>query len=461
MKLRSLIGDKAFYRQLFIVAAPLVLQQLITTSVQLVDNVMVGRLGEFALGSVSVVNQLYFVVILITFGAMGGAGVFTAQYFGSKNLDKLKQTFRFKVVVGFLIAILAWVIFTLFGTSLIGIFTKNPITIAGGLDYLEIAKWSAFPWILSVAVSSTFREIGITKPLLKISIVAILTNTGLNFLLIFGMFGFPALGIVGAGIATLISRIVELTMTLILLYFRGKVFSTRIFHIFQINKKLLVAIIIMALPLTLNEALWSSGQTAFLFAYSTRGDDALAAMNITGAISQLVFVTFGGISTAIAVMVGNTLGNNDLHLARENSKKLIAFSVIFAAAAGVVLFILSFFILEIYNVTETVKKTAMFNIRVNALFIPVYSFNVALYFTLRSGGDTKSTFMMDAGYMWTVPVPVALLLAFFTQLPVIYMFLIVQMLDIPKMIFGLSRYKKEHWVKNLALESNQEISESV
>ncbi len=450
MKMKNLVGDRAFYRQLISVAAPLVLQQLITTSVQLVDNVMVGRLGESAIGSVSIVNQLYFVVILITFGAMGGAGVFSAQYFGSKDYEKLKQTFRFKILVGMGVALISFIVFSLFGENLLRLFTDNPVTIAGGLDYLNIARWSAFPWILSVAISNTFRETGVTKPLLKISIVAIITNTGLNFILIFGLFGFPALGIIGAAIATFLSRIVELSLSVILLLRKGKIFSTKITQIFHIDKRILSAIVIMALPLTLNEALWSSGQTAFLHAYSTRGDTALAALNITGAISQLVFVTFGGIATAVAVMVGNTLGKNELEQARDNAKKLIAFSVVFAAVAGLVLFILSFFILNIYDVSEATKQIATFNIRVNAIFIPVYSFNVALYFTLRAGGDTKSTFLMDAFYMWVVPVPIALLMAYFTNLPVIYMFLIVQMLDMPKMLFGLSRYKKGHWIKNLA-----------
>ncbi|MCR3906641.1 MAG: MATE family efflux transporter, partial [Tenericutes bacterium] len=183
--MKHLIGDRAFYKTLIGVAAPLVLQQLITTSVQLVDNVMVGRLGEQAIGSVAVVNQLYFIVILVTFGALGGAGIFTAQYFGSKDFDRLKETFRFKVIIGFLIALLSFVLFSLFGRTFISIFTDNPVTIQGGLNYLNIIKWSAFPWILSVAISNTFREIGITKPLLKISIFTILANTGLNFVLIF------------------------------------------------------------------------------------------------------------------------------------------------------------------------------------------------------------------------------------------------------------------------------------
>jgi Na+-driven multidrug efflux pump len=271
--------------------------------------------------------------------------------------------------------------------------------------------------------------------------------------MIFGMFGFPALGIVGAALATLIARFVELGLSLILLRRSGEHFSTDFKHIFRIDKKILAGIVLMALPLTLNEALWSSGQTVFLHAYSTRGDSALAAMNISGAISQLVFVTFGGIATAVAVMVGNTLGTNDLEKAKDNARKLIAFAVVFAMVAGMILFILSFFILNIYDVSYSTKAIARFCIRVNALFIPVYSFNVAVYFILRSGGDTRSTLLMDAGYMWVITVPVAIMLAYLTNLPVIYMFLIVQMLDIPKTMFGLSRYRKGYWIKNLAIHN--------
>lgn len=446
-------GDKAFYKTLFTVAAPLILQQLITTSVQLVDNVMVGKLGEEAIGAVSVVNQLYFVVILITFGALGGAGIFTAQYFGSKDYDKLKQTFRFKLIIGMFIALLSFVVFSLFGRSLIMIFTDNETTIELAMTYLSYARWSAFPWILSVAIANTFRETGITKPLLVISIVAILTNTVLNYLLIFGNFSFPKLGVEGAAIATTISRFVEFFLMFILLSKKGHVFNTSLKEVFKIDRKLLISIFVMALPLLLNELFWSTGQTVFLHAYSRRGDQALAAMNITSAISQLVFVTFGAIATAVAVLVGNTLGRNELEEAKDNAKKLIATAVIVAAAAGLILFALSFFILNIYDVSDATKQIAQFNIRINALFIPVFSFNVTLYFTLRAGGDTKSTFLMDAGYMWFLPVPIALLLSYFTDMPVTMMFLFVQMLDIPKMLIGLSRYRKEHWVRNLAIES--------
>ena len=453
--MKTFIGDRQFYKTLFQVAAPLVLQQLITTSVQLVDNVMVGRLGESSIGAVSVINQLYFIVILVTFGAYAGAGIFTSQFFGSGDHDKLKQTFRFKLITGALIALIALIIFTVFGENLIRLFTKNPETIKQGLAYLNIARWSAFPWVISVAISNTFREMSITKPLLYISIVAIITNTLLNFLLIFGLFGFPALGVTGAAIATFISRFVELGLMIVLLIKKGSIFNTKMTQMLHIQPKLLKSMIVMSIPLTINELLWSTGQTAFLHAYSTRGDSALAALNISGAISQLVFVTFGGIATAVAVLVGNTLGKNALDEAKDNARKLIAFSVFFAVIAGLILFILSFFILNIYDVAETTKDIARFNIRINALFIPVYSFNVALFFTLRSGGDTKSTFMIDSGYMWVVAVPIAMVLAYLTDLKVTMMFLLIQSLDLPKMFFGLSRFRKEHWVKNLALEHRE------
>ena len=453
--MRSFIGDRHFYKRLFAISLPIVLQQLLTSSLQLIDNLMVGDLGELAIGSVSVVNQLYFVIILITFGALGGAGIFTAQYFGSKEEEKLKQTFRFKLIVALLLVILSIVVFSVLGEYLIGFFTENQVTIAGGMDYLNIVKWSMLPWAFSIAISTTFREIGTTKPLLWITLGAIITNTVLNYLLIFGNFGFPNLGIEGAAYATLASRVVEFLLMFVLLIRKGKIFNTKIKDVFKIDALILKAIIIMALPLLLNEFFWSMGQTMFLQSYSTRGDSALAAMNITNAISQLVFVTFGGIGTGIAVMVGNTLGMNQLEGAKDNAKKVIAFAVAFAFVTGMMLFILSFFILDLYDITETTKRIAANNIRINAIFIPVYSFNVSMYFTLRAGGDTRSTMMMDSGYMWVVQVPLIFILARVTNLNVIMLFLIVQLLELPKSVFALSRYKKENWVRNLAIE-NQE-----
>ncbi|TVP95516.1 MAG: MATE family efflux transporter [Acholeplasmatales bacterium] len=444
------IGDRLFYKALLTLTVPLVLQQLITTSVQLIDNIMVGRLGESAISSVAVINQLQFVIILVFFGLMAGSGIFTSQYFGAKDFDKLAQTFRFKVIAGLFVAGVAVLILTVFGRHLVVVFTDTDETVASALSYLAIVKWGIFPLVLSIAISSTFRETGITRPLLYISTVAVLINTALNYVLIFGHFGAPQMGIEGAAIATVIARGIEFFLMFLFMMRKGQYFTSGIRRLFVIERSVLVGIIAMAIPLTLNEFMWSLGQTVFLHAYSTRGDSALAAMNMTNAISQLVFVTFAGIGTGVAVLVGNTLGKNELALAKQNAYKLAAFSVVVAILAGIGLFGLSFFILDLYAVSAATKSVAAFNIRVNAFFIPVFSLNVSLFFILRSGGDTRSTLLMDAVFMWVFVVPVALLLAYTTALPVTLMFLIVQSSDVPKAFIAISRFKKGHWIKNLA-----------
>lgn len=444
------VGDRLFYKTLLTLTVPLVLQQLITTSVQLIDNIMVGRLGESAISSVAVINQLQFVIILVFFGLMAGSGIFTSQYFGAKDFDKLAQTFRFKIIAGVLVAGVAVLILTVFGRSLVLAFTDTEETIGSALEYLAIVKWGIFPLVLSIAISSTFRETGITRPLLYISTIAVLINTALNYALIFGHFGAPQLGIAGAAIATLVARVVEFLLMFVYMIYKGQYFTSNLKRLFVIERTVLYGIIAMAIPLTLNEFMWSLGQTVFLQAYSTRGDSALAAMNMTNAISQLVFVTFGGIGTGVAVLVGNTLGKNELDLARQNAYKLVAFSVVVAVVAGVFLFGLSFFILDLYAVSASTKAIAAFNIRVNAFCIPVFSLNVSLFFILRSGGDTRSTLLMDSVFMWVFVVPMALILAYATTLPVTLMFLAVQTSDVPKAFIAISRFKKGHWIKNLA-----------
>ncbi len=455
--LKRFIGTKEFYKKLMAVSLPIVIQQLVTASVQLVDNVMVGSLGESAISSVAVVNQLFFVMMLLVFGLLGGAGIYTAQFFGSKDYQKLKETFRFKVTFAAIIAAVTFLIASFFGEQLIRVFTNTPSTVQLGLDYLAIAKFTVIPMYLSLSISTTFREIGNPRPLMRISIFAILTNTVLNYILIFGNLGAPALGVEGAAYATLIARTLEFGLLLVLLRRQGQMFATKIWRVLKINRKVLISILIVAAPMMLNELMWSTGQTMFLKAYSTRGDAALAAFNISNTISQLVFVIFSAMSTAVAVLVGNTLGANKLEEAKDNSVKLVAFSVFVALISGIGLVIASPFIPNIYDISESTKQIVTFNIIVNGLFIPVYAYNVGIFFVLRSGGDTRSTLLMDALFMWVVSVPIALVMAYFTSWDVRLMFLLVQATDFPKALFATVRYKKGHWVKNLAV-SDEELA---
>jgi len=218
-----------------------------------------------------------------------------------------------------------------------------------------------------------------------------------------------------------------------------------------------LATLIKAIVIIGYEIFWSVGQTTFLYAYSTRGDGALAAMNITNSISQITFVLFQALGTASAVFVGNKLGENELEEAQANAKRLVFTAGLVAAAVGLVQFMLSGVFTDFYVIDELTKSWAIFNIRVNALFVPLYTMNVTLFFIIRSGGDTKSTLLMDSGFMWLIAVPVALTLAFYTAYPITWMFLIVQGTEFLKVLFSVYRYNKKRWVKNLATETPQVV----
>ncbi len=450
MKIKQWLGDAAFYQRLFALSVPLVLQQLITASIQIVDNVMVGQLGETAIGAVGVVNQLFFVVIISSFGVMSGSTIYMAQYFGAKNKDKLQQTFHFTILAALAVGVVAFVLFSFADALLIGVFTQNVETTALAQDYIAIIRFGLFAFAVSIAISSSLRVVGITKPILWISVITIILNTILNAILIFGLFGVPAFGVVGAAIATLIARVVEALLSLWYLMKRQTIFKLQLRKLLQIEFSVAKAVVIIGLPLLLNEFLWSMGQTTYLYAYSTRGDSALAAMNVTNTISQITFVMFQAIGTAAAVFVGNKLGENSLEEAELNAKRLIFIATMIAVIVGLIQFGLSFYVLDLYSVSEVTKQAAQFNIRVNSLFVPLYTMNVTIFFIIRSGGDTVSTFLMDSGFMWVVAVPVALALAFFTTLPITIMFLLIQGTEFLKVAFAFNRFFQRRWIKNLA-----------
>jgi len=446
-------GDRAFYKKVAIIALPIILQQLLIASVQLIDNVMVGQLGESSINAVTIVNQLNFVVMIVTFGVMGGAGIFTAQYYGAKKEEALKMSFRYKIVAALIVSTVAFILFLLFGKTMISWFAENPLTIESGLDYLDIMMFGVFPFILSLAITTTFRETGTTTPLLWISLFALLLNAGINVILIFGYLGFPALGVVGAAIGTVVARCVEFFFLALLIKLRKAPFAFKLKTLFNISKPIVKKISLKAFPLTINEVFWSIGQTLFLFAFSVRGETALAAMNVNNAVSQIVFVTFSGIATAVAVMVGNTLGEAKIEEAETNAYKLIMTAFLSAVVVGAVLFLVSPWIVGLYDISKQTYDWALESIRYNSVLIWLYSVNVAIYFALRSGGDMKSTILADSVFTWVVMVPIALVLGYYSTVHIPLMFLIIKGTELPKFIYSLTLLKKRRWLQNLTIEN--------
>ena len=454
MKLiKTLFGTKEFYKKVAIIAIPIVLQQLIIASVNLVDNLMVGQLGEPSINAVTIVNQLNFVVMIVTFGVMGGAGIFTAQFFGAKKQEELKMSYRYKMAAAVLFSSTAFLLFILFGQTMIGWFASKSETIALGMDYLRIVQFGVFPFIISLAITTTFRETGTTKPLLYISLFALILNAAINYVLIFGYLGFEPMGVRGAAIGTVIARYIEMGLLYMLMIVKRAPFFAKLFTIFRIPKSLTKKISLKALPLTINEVFWSVGQTMFIFAFSLRGETALAAMNVNNAVSQIVFVTFSGIATAVAVMVGNTLGENKLDEAESNAYKLMMVAFLSAVVVGSLLFIMAPFVVGLYDISDQTYTWALITTRYNSVLICLYSVNVAIYFTLRSGGDMRSTVYADAGFTWVIMVPLALILAYFTNLDVTWLFLLVKGTELLKFFYALGLIKKKRWLQNLANEA--------
>ena len=456
--MRSLIGDRAFYRRLFTVMLPILTQNLITNFVNLLDNVMVGQVGTEPMSGVAIVNQLLFVFNLCIFGGLAGAGIFTAQFYGKSDNKGVADSFRGKLYIALGVLAVAFFVFIGFGERLILAFIHEgqenldmAATLAYGKDYLRVMLLQLLPFAVMQIYASTLRETGETLLPMKAGIVAVLVNLTGNYILIFGKLGVPALGVVGAAIATVISRYVECLIVVIWTHRHRQrcPYISQVYTTVRIPWELTRKIMVMGLPLLVNELLWAGGMTVLNQCYSIRGLEVVSAINISTAVSNLFFCAFISMGNTVAIMVGQLLGAGKLEEAVDEDRKLIAFAVALCAAVGVVMALLAPAIPQIYNTTDTVKRLAEELLFVIAVFMPVHGFNNACFFTLRSGGKTLITFVFDSVYIWVLCIPLAFCLSRFTAVPILPMYITVQLLDLVKVAMGYVLVKKRMWVKNL------------
>ena len=302
-----MLKDTKFQKTVLVIAVPLMLQQLIVSSVNLIDNLMVGQLGDIALSAVSMANRFYMIVWAGVNGTIASSVIYLSQYRGASDENHMKQSFRFMLVSSYLLCIVLFVIAFFFPEKVIGFFINDINVIRTGASYLKIAAISYLPSVLSLSVASAFRALGETKKPLYISIVSVLTNAIFNYLLIFGVFGFPQLGVVGAAIATLIARIVEAFIYLILLKRSDMPFKTSVFHLFRFELELAKRITIRALPLCINEILWSFGMSTLVRSYSSRGLVVNTAYSMASTIADLFFVLFGGMANGSKMRITTPL----------------------------------------------------------------------------------------------------------------------------------------------------------
>ena len=451
--------DKHFYRRILSVALPMMIQNGITNFVQMLDNVMVGQVGTIPMSGVAIVNQLLFVFNLCVFGAASGAGIFTAQFKGREDNEGIRHTFRFKILIGLLLSALGAGIFLTFREQLIGLYLTGEgspedaaQTMAYGVRYLKVMLLGLLPFALSNAYSGTMREVGETKVPMVAGIIAVLVNLIGNYILIFGHFGAPALGVVGAALATVISRFVELGIVAGWLHCHGArhPYIIGALRSFQIPRKLTGDIIRKGMPLLINEFLWSTGMAFLSQCYSTRGLEVVAAFNIATTISQLSNVVFISMGGAVGILMGQMLGAGlpEEEIRRDN-KRMMGLSVAVCFVVGAVTVALSGVFANLYNTTESVRRIAVGLICLSAVMMPVNSYNNAMYFTLRSGGQTFVTFIFDSGFSWCVCVPVAYILSRFTALPILPLYALCVGVDILKIPIGAYLLNKGVWIRRI------------
>ena len=459
--LNRYIGDRTFYKRVFSVAIPIIVQMGITNFVNLLDNIMVGQVGTIPMSGVSIVNGLMFVFNLCVFGASSGAGIFTAQFHGSHDQEGVRHTFRFKFLICAAISLAGIILFLLGGEFLIGLYLTgdgDAATAAGvleqGLKYLRVMLWGFVPFALANTYSSTLKECGNTLVPMVGGIIAVFVNLVGNYILIFGHFGAPAMGVEGAALATVISRYVELVIVGLWTHSNAHrhPFIRGIYRSFYIPGRLLKSIVLKGMPLLINEALWSGGMAIMNQCYSTCGLDVVPAMNISSTIFNLAAVAFLSLGNSVGIIMGQMLGAGKSEQdVRDYNRKLMVVAIAAGVVFGGIMASLSGIFPKIYNTTPEVRQLATWLICINACIMPFNSYTNATYFTLRSGGQTMITFLFDSCFVWCVCIPLAYGLSRFTDLSIVPLFAICVSTDLVKCAIGAYMIKKGKWIQNLTV----------
>lgn len=455
--MKTFIGDRAFYKRILLLAIPIMLQNLITNFVSMLDNIMVGRLGTEQMSGVAIVNQFVFVFTLLIFGAVSGAGIFGAQFFGNDDQKGVRDAFRFKVILCAILTVISIAVFLLFGEELIKLYLNDEsagnmeVTLRYGKEYLSMILWEIVPFVIVQIYAGTLRETEQPMVPMVAGVISVVVNLILNYTLIYGNFGAPQMGVSGAALATVIARVTECVIVVGWTHknIEKNPFIVGAYKSLRIPMSLVKKIMVKGTPLILNEFLWAGGQAVINQCFSVRGLNVVAAMNISSVISNLTGVVFIAMGTCTSIVVGQHLGANEFEEAKDSANKLIAFSVAVTLLTSVALFGLSALFPKAYNTTDEVREIASNLIKVVACFQPIHAFLNSSYFTIRAGGKTIITFCMDSLYSWVVAIPAAYCIVHFGHFDIITSYALYCCVDILKALIAFILLKREVWVQNI------------
>ncbi|MCJ7624360.1 MAG: MATE family efflux transporter [Anaerolineaceae bacterium] len=449
--LKNFLSDKAYFSALVQISLPIIIQQFIMSSLNMVDVVMIGQLGETAIAAVGLSNQIFFLLGLLLFGISSGAAIFSAQYWGKKDITNIHKVLGVCVTSGVLAGVLFSIIALVFPETTLGIYTKDSEVIALGGEYLRIVGFCYVAITITFSYSAILRSTENVKLPMTVSIIALSLNTFINYLLIFGNLGFPEMGVRGAAIATLISRTFECTTLLLLTYIKKTPAAAKIQDLLGfVNRPFLKRYFKTTLPVVLNELTWSLGITTYSIVYARISTEALAAVNIAMTIENMAHVVFSGLGHASAIMIGKKIGTNEMDRAHQYAGRSITLAITGAVIMGGVIIASAGKLLTLYNISEISRGFAHGELIVGGFVLWIRASNMTIMIgVLRSGGDTRFAFVVELLTIWVVGVPLAFLGAFVFHLPVYWVYLLVATEELMKFIIGFMRFRSKKWINNL------------
>lgn len=447
------LNDKSFFRKAVWIAIPVAVQGLLNTAINMVDTLMIGTLGVTTIAAVGLANKFFFVFTLLVFGIASGSGVLAAQYWGSKDLKNLRKVLGLALCLGLTGSLLFFAAGFLAPHIVMRIFTTSQDAVVVGAAYLAVVCFSyPFTAVTNIYVAM-LRAVGRVKAPVVISCITIATNVTFNYIFIFGKLGFPAMGAVGAAIATLIARIIETLIILGIVYIGKTELAARLKEMIGYGREFIQQYISTVSPVIANEFMWGLGVTIYSLVYGRMGNQAVAVITITSTIQDLMIVMFQGLSAATAVVLGNEMGAGHLKRAERYSRNFIVLQCILTVFAAAACVGLRGTIISWYNISDVVARHISICLIAFAVCMPFKMFNyVNVVGILRSGGDTRYCLFLDCAGVWLIGIPLAFLGGLVWKLPVYYVYMLVFSEEIFKFVLGVRRYKQKKWLRNLALE---------
>ncbi len=448
------VGDRAFYKCALVVMIPVVLQQLVNALFNFVDNVMVASIDELSMSAVTVANKPAMIYYGLFFGFTGAASLLLSQYYGAKKVEVCQRIFSVEMLIGLGISSAFAMVMGLCSEWIMGLFIQDAYTISVGVEYLRLAAWAFLPAAVSSVCIFSLRALGINLLPMVVSILAIASNAFFNWVFIFGKFGFPVMGVRGAALGTLLGRLLEMTIYIAVLLSRKTPYSLRLTQAFRIGKPLMRDYLRKALPLTINEVLWSSGLLIFFKVYARINETALPALNVADQVFNIAFVLFMGMSSAVSVMVGKQLGAGEFAQAKQSAKRLYGLGLMITLVCVCVALGVAQLVGDLFpKLSPQQIPLAKQLIWLLAIFFPFGALYGLSFFLLRAGGDTRNAMLLDSGYMWVLPVPAALIMGFFLadKIDIRLAMFIVQVLMNLKIVWALRIVKRGTWLRNLTV----------